>query len=210
VMNTSLAHFNGHNLSITHHAGRKWITSEQAGLALGYASDHARKSINTLYERHLDEFTEADSVGIKLMSTDGKAYVKRIFSETGCNKLGFFANTTLAKQFRQFASKALASETVAASAQLEARVQDLEAQLLAFKRAEFERRPRWLAIADMRQAGRSNRQIAQGLGIGLSTLKEEITRIRRTGFAQLLPAAPLAVAHLAAASYGLAQTGGAA
>lgn len=38
---------------------------------------------------------------------DGKSRLTRIFSATGCTKLGFFANTARAKQFRAWAAQTL-------------------------------------------------------------------------------------------------------
>lgn len=185
MTSNTLAHFNGQSLSIIDHAGRKWLTAVDAGRALGYGHERASTSINTLYSRHADEFTEADSVDIKLVSTDGKTYMKRIFSETGCNKLGFFANTAVAKQFRQFAAQTLAGQ--APDADLLAQLAAMTEALGAYQRAEFEANPRWLAIADMRAAGRGNRQIAAGLGVKLRTLEREVMRINSSGLGRFLP-----------------------
>lgn len=101
------ATFHGQQLSIIDHESRKWLTAEQVGQALGYSTDRARDSINTLYKRHDDEFSEADTCTINLMS-QGQRRQTRIFSDTGCIKLGFFANTPRAKEFRTWASRELA------------------------------------------------------------------------------------------------------
>lgn len=97
--NITLAEFNGTRLSIIDHAGKKWLTAEQIGRALGYDESNARKGVLKLYERHGDEFTEADT-GVVKMTTPGGIQAARIFSDTGCYKLGFFANTARAKEFR--------------------------------------------------------------------------------------------------------------
>lgn len=108
------ATFHGQQLSIIDHDSRKWLTAEQVGQALGYSGDRARDSINTLYKRHDDEFSESDTCTINLMS-QGQRRTTRIFSDTGCIKLGFFANTPRAKEFRTWASRALAGRETAVS-----------------------------------------------------------------------------------------------
>ena len=128
---TSVAEFLGTPLSIINHAGKRWLTAEQAGRALGYNEANARQGVNNLYNRHEDEFTEEDSTIIKLMTVDGKQREARIFSDTGCNMLGFFANTPRAKDFRAWAKKALAAQPVqnAQNAQNAPLVAQLQAQL---------------------------------------------------------------------------------
>lgn len=182
----SLAHFNGQSLSIIDHDGRKWLTAEDAGRALGYGKDNARDGVLKLYERHNDEFTEADSVTVKLTATDGKAYNKRIFSETGCNKLGFFASTAVAKQFRQFAAKTLAGQAPD-SAELE----QVKAELLKLQREKFDANPLWVAIADLRAAGRDGAFIARVLGMTRGQQEHAVQAIRRAGLGHFLPAAAL-------------------
>jgi prophage antirepressor-like protein len=105
-MNQSLAVFHGNQLSIIDHAGRKWLTADQVGHCLGYNEANSRKGVNKLYNAHSDEFTEQDT-GIAEMATPGGKQQMRIFSGTGCIKLGFFANTPRAKDFRTWASKEL-------------------------------------------------------------------------------------------------------
>lgn len=102
------ATFHGQQLSIIDHESRKWLTAEQIGQALGYSPDNARKGINKVFERHGDEFSELDTCVVKLTS-QGQGRDTRIFSDTGCIKLGFFANTPRAKEFRTWASRELAS-----------------------------------------------------------------------------------------------------
>jgi hypothetical protein len=180
----SLAHFNGQSLSIIDHDGHKWITAREVGQALGYKQEEASRSINNLYERHKDEFEATDTCVIKL-TTQGQAREVRVFSAMGCNTLGFFSGTKTAKAFRNWAKKVLAGQAPDDSAEL-ARVQ---AELLKYQRAEFDSHPRWMAIADMRRAGRSNGLIAQALGISKRTVCEEITAITRAGLGHFLPPA---------------------
>lgn len=110
----SLAEFHGTPVSVIDHAGRKWLTAEEAGLALGYAEANARIGISNLYNRHADEFTEADSIVINLITNSRGNPNARLFSDTGCIKLGFFAATPRAKEFRAWASRVLAGHQPAA------------------------------------------------------------------------------------------------
>ncbi len=68
-------------------------------------------------------------------------------------------------------------------------VSALQAENLELKRRLFEAKPRWVALADMRAAGRSNRMIARGLGVGLRIVERDITAIKREGFGAFLPEA---------------------
>lgn len=105
-MQNQLAEFHGTTLNIIDHAGRRWLTAEQAGLALGYNKANARIGIQNLYSRHADEFTEADTGVINLITPGGRQDV-RCFTSSGCIKLGFFASTGRAKEFRAWAAKVL-------------------------------------------------------------------------------------------------------
>ncbi len=107
-MNIITTEFNGTPVQVIDQDGHKWLTAEEAGRCLGYDESNARKGIVKLYERHADEFLDDDSRVVKLTSRDGKPRPSRIFSGTGCIKLGFFANTPRAKDFRTWASQALA------------------------------------------------------------------------------------------------------
>ncbi|WP_415034919.1 BRO family protein [Azonexus sp.] len=107
------AEFNGMPLSIIDHSGQKWLTASQAGQCLGYDESNARNRITKIFERHGDEFSDTDSRTVNLTARDGRPRPTRIFSATGCIKLGFFANTPRAKDFRAWASKTLAGQPVA-------------------------------------------------------------------------------------------------
>ncbi len=102
--------FEGTNLTLIDHNDQRWLTSEQIGLALGYAEDNARKGIQKLYDRHCDEFSDGDSTVVKLTTVDNKRRDVRIFSATGCHLLSFFSNTPRAKQFRAWAKAVLAGQ----------------------------------------------------------------------------------------------------
>ena len=100
------AEFFGHPVNIIDHAGKRWLTAEEAGRCLGYNEANARQGVNNLYKRHEDEFTEADTTVIKLMTVTGEKD-SRIFSASGCTLLGFFASTAQAKRFRTWAKEVL-------------------------------------------------------------------------------------------------------
>ena len=104
------AEFHGLSVDILDHAGKKWLTAEQIGRALGYDESNARKGVLKLYERHGDEFTEADTFVVTLTTNSRGNPTTRIFSDTGCIKLGFLANTARAKDFRSWAAKVLAGQ----------------------------------------------------------------------------------------------------
>lgn len=112
------AEFHGTPLSIIDHGGQKWLTADQIGKCLGYANGDESRSVRKLYERHGEEFTEQDTCVVKLTAQQrggqsdapsGNAQSTRIFSDTGCIKLGFFAATPRAREFRTWASKTLAA-----------------------------------------------------------------------------------------------------
>ena len=105
---TLTAEFHGTPVSIIDHLNRRWLTADDVGRCLGYAEEHAGKSINTLYRRHADEFGADDTFDIKLMSNSRGNPNTRIFSQTGCILLAMFANTARAKDFRAWAKQALA------------------------------------------------------------------------------------------------------
>ena len=104
----TLAEFHGTSISIIERDGQRWLTADQAGRALGYEEGNTRKGVLKIYERHIDEFTGLDTCVVKL-TTQGQGRDTRIFSATGCIKLGFFANTRQSKKFRHWASEVLAN-----------------------------------------------------------------------------------------------------
>lgn len=154
------AEFHGLKLDIIDHAGRRWLTAEQAGLALGYNEANASSGVRNLYNRHADEFTEADSRRINLMRRDGKTSEQLVFSDTGCIKLGFFANTTRAKEFRTWAAKTLAAQ----SAPVVVQSRPHERGKVRVTRA-VERQ-----VLELFAAGYSQKEIARTAGVSVSTV----------------------------------------
>lgn len=100
------AEFFGTPVSILDHGGKRWLTAEEVGRCLGYSAADASQGIRKLYHRHEDEFTEADACRVNLYRQDQRRELL-IFSATGCIKLGFFAHTPTAKEFRAWAAVTL-------------------------------------------------------------------------------------------------------
>lgn len=126
-LSTIAADFHGLPISILDHAGQRWLTAEEAGLCLGYNEANAGAGIRNLYNRHIDEFTDADTCRINLMRRDGKMSEQLVFSATGCTLLGFFSNTARAKDFRAWAKTALTAPTAAPASA--ATLSGIEAQM---------------------------------------------------------------------------------
>lgn len=172
-LQTLTADFHGTAVNIIDHAGRKWLTSEQVGLCLGYAEANARQGIGNLFKRHEDEFTAADTCVIKLM-TQGGFVIKlmtnpkggnpttRIFSDTGCIKLGFFSNTTRAKDFRHWASQVLAGRDVSPGAPIP--------QVTATGRKPAVTRVMELEVLNLFVSGLSQKSISKRIGVSLSAV----------------------------------------
>ncbi|MDO9141466.1 MAG: hypothetical protein Q7U38_14200 [Methylobacter sp.] len=175
-MNTALQpQFNNTPVAIIDHNGKRWLTSAQVGICLGYAPDHARTSINKLYARHVDEFTLEDSTEVKLTSPQGTLQNTRIFSDTGCIKLAFFANTKASKDFRHFASQTLAAHN--------AINQDVYQHLHAAQREILRLSPRLREVQTLLQAGFSKSRSCQLLQIGETTLRGDVNKLKACGLA---------------------------
>lgn len=101
------AEFHGVPVHVIDHAGKRWLTAEEIGLCLGYNPANAGQGIRNLYNRHVEEFTQADSTQINLICLDGKNREARVFSATGCVLLSMFSNTMRAKEFRAWAKQVL-------------------------------------------------------------------------------------------------------
>lgn len=95
-------------VSVHDHQNQFWLTAEDVGRCLGYGQGKERQGILNCYNRHADEFLPEDSTVINLMTVDKKQRDVRVFSKSGCMKLGFFASTKAAKEFRTWAARTLA------------------------------------------------------------------------------------------------------
>lgn len=88
---------NENGLKFLEHEGQILFSSEEIGRQLGYRNP--AKSINILFNRNQKELGRY-AVGIKVMSTDGKRYEVRHFTEEGVYILSMLADTPLAREFR--------------------------------------------------------------------------------------------------------------
>ena len=87
--------------------GQPWLQSRQIASALGYVDE---KSINRIYARNADEFTDSMSCGVKLTSK-GQQREVRIFSLRGAHLIAMFSRTKVAKEFRKWVLDVLDKET---------------------------------------------------------------------------------------------------
>lgn len=74
-----------------------WLDAESIGRALGYANP--RKAVINIFDRNEKELNNF-SIQLKMRSTDGKDYFKRVFNEEGIYLITMHANTSKASQFR--------------------------------------------------------------------------------------------------------------
>ena len=88
---------NDNDLKFIESNGKILFSTEEIGRQLGYRNPS--KSVNMLYSRNQAELV-GYAVGIKLMSTDGKYYEVRHFTEEGVYILSMLANTPRAAVFR--------------------------------------------------------------------------------------------------------------
>lgn len=79
--------------------GQPWLRSPQIAGALGYAD---ASSINRIYARNADEFTDQMTGSVKLTDPNGILQETRIFSLRGAHLLAMFARTSVAKEFRRW------------------------------------------------------------------------------------------------------------
>ena len=105
-MLTMHINYNDQSLTAIDRDGEPWFTAAVAGAGLGYAEGMARQSVINLFNRNRDEFSDADTYEIKLVSQD-QARQTRIFSLSGIVLLGFFSGTEKAKAFRKWAKAEL-------------------------------------------------------------------------------------------------------
>lgn len=184
---TQTAIFNGAEYQLIDHNSQYWLTAEQVGKALGYSEDNQRQAIIKLYNRHNDEFTDEDTFVVKMTSNPkGGNPTTRIFSKTGCIKLGFFASTPRAKQFRQWSAVTLAygeNQTGWQEAQRHAMatIAQLTEQNQALQNALLKIDTDFKAIKVMYDGGLENWQIKMATNVSFSTLKRRMQLMRSLG-----------------------------
>lgn len=86
-----------------------WLRGHQVGDALGYKNPY--QSVDALYSRNSDEFTEEMTQIVDLDTAGGRQQV-RIFSPRGCYLLGMLARTERAKDFRRWVLDVLEGRTL--------------------------------------------------------------------------------------------------
>ncbi|GAB3484231.1 BRO-N domain-containing protein [Azotobacter salinestris] len=87
--------------------GKPWLRANQIGLALGYAD---ASSINRIYARNAEEFTDQMTGSVKLTDPNGVLQETRIFSLRGAHLLAMFARTKIAAEFRKWVLDVLDKE----------------------------------------------------------------------------------------------------
>ena len=184
-MTNQLIQFNADTrVTLISHENRYWLTAEDVGRCLGYAAGKERQGITNVFNRHIDEFSEEDSTVVKLTTVDSKQREIRIFSQTGCIKLGFFSNTPTAKQFRKWAARVLSGETQPHNSQLA----DLAAQNSMLKAALLKYHPEYRAIKVMYDGGLESWQIGMAVGLSRHSIRRKVTEMRKLGLlAQVKP-----------------------
>ncbi len=100
--------FNDTQFDIIDRNQHPWLKSGQIAKALGYSDE---RSINKIFSRNSDEFTDSMTSVVKLTPQGDQARDVRIFSLRGCHLLAMFARTAVAKEFRKWVLDILDKET---------------------------------------------------------------------------------------------------
>ncbi|WII93165.1 BRO family protein [Kingella negevensis] len=178
-MNTQISFNADVSVSIISHDNRRWLTAEDVGRCLGFGKGNERDGIIKAYNRHADEFSTEDTCTVKL-TVQGQRREIRIFSETGCIKLGFFSNTATAKQFRKWAAKVL-SGRMAADQTAQA------AQLQALKSAYLHANPDAEKLLRYVQMDLNHVEIGKLLGVSASTVRDRLKKLAQMGLSDYTP-----------------------
>ncbi|WP_153717401.1 BRO family protein [Eikenella corrodens] len=175
MLSNQTACFQGNTVvSILDHQNQFWLTAEDVGRCLGYGQGNERKGVVTLFNRHADEFLPEDTCVVNL-TTQGQAREFRVFSKTGCIKLGFFAATPKAKDFRTWAACTLAGGS------------DERWQLSQLRIAYLAENPeavRLLRYADMEL---NHEEIGRLMGISSTTVRDRLKKLAALGFSDYRP-----------------------
>ena len=176
-MSNQLIQFNADTrVTLISHENRYWLTAEDVGRCLGYTAGNERQGIIKAFNRHIDEFSEEDSCVVKL-ATQGQMREFRIFSQTGCVKLGFFSNTPTAKQFRKWAARVLSGDIQPHNSQLEA----LKAAYLAAN-PEAAKLLRYLEFGML-----SHAEMGRLIGISANSVRDRLKKLAKLGLADYTP-----------------------
>lgn len=178
---SSLISFNADtSVTIISHDNRRWLTAEDIGRCLGFAEGNERTGVIRAYHRHNDEFTAEDSTVVKLTTVDSKLRDVRIFSETGCIKLGFFCNTHHAKAFRKWAAKVLAGE-------IKPHSQVQTEQIAALQSAFLQFAPREAQIIRYHQMGLGLSEIGRLVNLAAGSVANRLKHLTELGFVNYQP-----------------------
>lgn len=88
--------------------GSFWLKASELAEALGYVD---QSSVNRIYARNEDEFTQAMSCSVKL-TEKGQSREIRVFSLRGCHLIAMFSRTPVAKEFRKWVLDVLDKEVL--------------------------------------------------------------------------------------------------
>ena len=183
--------YHGQQLTAIDRKGQPWFTADTLGRCLGYNDSNYRKATLNLYNRHSDEFSEADTFVINLMTKSRGNPSTRIFSLSGAIKLATFASTSFGKQFRQWAwaeleARMLNSNSSAAPAALQAEL--------------LRARPKWQTIARCKEAGLNHVQTGRVIGCNSETVRRHVRRMETLGI--LTPPTELSRLQAMTANFG--------
>lgn len=98
--------FNNTALPVISQNNQPWLTSASLAQALEYKD---AKSIQRIFTRNSDEFTNSMTGVVKLTTPSGKQET-RIFSLRGCHLIAMFSRTKVAKEFRKWVLDVLDKE----------------------------------------------------------------------------------------------------
>jgi len=101
--------FQNTTFDIIERTGQVWLRAVELAQALGYAD---QSSVNRIYARNADEFTDGMTASVKLTDPKGELQESRIFSLRGCHLIAMFARTAIAKQFRKWVLDILDKEVI--------------------------------------------------------------------------------------------------
>ena len=176
-MSNQILSFNADTrVTLITHNNRYWLTAEDVGRCLGYGAGNERKGVVSVFNRHSDEFSGEDTCVVNL-TTQGQARQIRIFSQTGCIKLGFFSNTPTAKQFRKWAARVLSGDIQPHNSQLEA----LKAAYLAAN-PEAAKLLRYLEFGML-----SHAEMGRLIGISANSVRHRLKKLAKLGLADYTP-----------------------
>ncbi|MBY8122876.1 Bro-N domain-containing protein [Vibrio fluvialis] len=105
---TSALTFQNTRFDVIEQNNQIWLSSGDIATALGYKSP---KSVTTIFNRNVDEFSSGMSEVINLMTSGNYQKSVRIFSLRGAHLIAMFARTSIAKQFRKWVLDILDQET---------------------------------------------------------------------------------------------------